>query len=110
MYRPLLVIIGIVIGIIYLGYSVVSVAKNRIVLYLSERGARNIIVRREWTVFDNGTLTFFVEFTHPNGSKGSTRCTIRTWMFYVGQEIFWSEPLELKTPKDRVMKKQKTLG
>lgn len=106
MYSPLLAMIGIFICIVTLAYSVISVAKNRVVTYLSERGAKNIIVRREWTIFDNSTLTFFVEFTHPNGSKGSTRCTIRTWMFYVGQEIFWSEPLELKTPKNKVKKEE----
>lgn len=90
-------VIAIVTILSFVGSSILT--QNTLVDYLQERGAKNINVVRDWLDFDRDTKTFFVEFTHPNGNKVTTRCKIRYWSNVEDGEIFWSEPTNLKPPK-----------
>ncbi len=76
-------------------------AKYAITDYLQKRKAKNIVITREWLDFDRDTLTFTVEFTDSNGKKISTRCKIRRLAIFIDEEIFWTEPIELKTSKSK---------
>ncbi|HMX76058.1 MAG TPA: hypothetical protein PKE35_17530 [Anaerolineales bacterium] len=95
---------------IYFGISLViaawiivainSSAKNTLIGYLRERGAKDIVVIREWLSFDR-TITFFVEFTHPDGNKISTYCKFGRLGTFEDGEIFWSVPTNLEPPKPK---------
>jgi hypothetical protein len=97
------IFIGILIIIPILGfYFTSSNARNTVIDYLHERGAKNIVVFHEWFDIDRDTMTFSVEFTHPNGNKVSSRCKLRHWGLFVDGEIFWSESINLESPKVQV--------
>ena len=76
-----------------------SDAKLTIKKYLQKKGAKDIVINREWFDFDRDTLTFSVEFIHPNGKKISARCKINHHAVFLDEEIFWSEPIEIKESK-----------
>lgn len=98
-----LIFLGIMLAIVIVSSIVTNyTAKNIITNYLQEKGAKNIVVIRDWFDSDRNTKTFSVEFIHPNGNKISTRCKLRHVGIFVDEEMFWSEPTNLEPPKTEI--------
>ena len=88
-----IVIAGIVILAVAVGYARNQTNKQRIHEYLSAKGATDVVISKAWFTHDRDTNTYDVEYTDRQGRYCRNRCKVRSSWFARDDAIYWRDPV-----------------
>ncbi|MCC7003370.1 MAG: hypothetical protein IT357_14530 [Gemmatimonadaceae bacterium] len=91
-----LVIVGLAaaVGVVgFLQWERADFAKAQVLGALGRVHATKIELSADWFDHDEGTMTYDVEYTTPDGRRHSNRCKVATGPA-AGTGVFWERPLK----------------
>lgn len=89
----LVLIAGVIGGVAFLQWERADFAKAQVLGALGRVHASKIELSADWFDHDEGTMTYDVEYTTPDGRRHSNRCKVSTSPM-AGTGVFWERPLK----------------